>query len=398
MKILVLNCRIYSVEFKLLEMPGEKIIAEGSVEKIGLKTGIINYTTGTESDKMVEPIMDHHNAIHRIIEILSTKVLKDISQIKAVGHRVVHGGNVFYESVIINEQVKREIRKNIELAPLHNPYNLKGIEAIENLLPSVKQVAVFGTAFYRKMPDRAHYYAIPKRLVQQYGIKRYGFHGISNQYCLAHTAKLMGKPANKLKVIICHLGYGASVTAIKNGVPQDTSMGFSPLGGVPMSTRSGNIDPEILIYLMHKGWSLNEISICLNRESGLLGVSGISDDMREIIKEAKKGNKNAELAIEIFCFSIQKYIGAYYAILGGVDAISFTAGIGVNSPFIRRKICDGLKVIGVLLDGAKNRKAVTREMKISQKNSKIAVFTVPRNEVLLIARETTRLLNETSQK
>ncbi|MCD6413041.1 MAG: acetate kinase [Elusimicrobia bacterium] len=398
MKILVLNCRIYSVEFELIEMPAEKVLAKGAVAKIGLKTGIINYDGVCGKRKRVEPIMDHHSAIHRIIEILHTEVLKDISQIKAVGHRVVHGGDVFYESVIIDSHVKEEIKRNIELAPLHNPYNLKGIEAIENLLPEVLQIAVFGTAFYRKMPARAHYYAIPKRLVQQYGIKRYGFHGISNQYCLFHTAKLLKKPANKLKVIICHLGYGASVTAIKNGIPQDTSMGFSPLGGVPMSTRSGNIDPEILIYLMHKGWSLNEISICLNRESGILGVSGISDDMREIIAESKKGNKNATLAIEIFCFSIQKYIGAYYAVLGGADAISFTAGIGVNSPFIRRKICGGLEAIGVSLDGAKNRRAVNREMKISGKNSKIAVFTVPRNEILLIARETAKLLNETAEE
>lgn len=397
MKILVISCRIYSAEYELIDMPSEKVLARGKIEKIGMNTSSISFRHGKKKEKLIEPIMEHAGAVHRIIELLTNEefgVIKDIKEIKAVGHRIVHGGNKFYESVIITEKVLEDIKKLISMAPLHNPYNLNGIEAIKNLLPGVKQAAVFGTAFFRKMPERAHYYALPRRLIDQYDIKRYGFHGISHQQCMEQTAELMKKPESELTMISCHLGWGVSLTAIKNGVPVDTSMGFSPVGGVMMATRCGNIDPGVIVHLMRKGWTLNEVNTCLNRESGLLGVSGISDDMREILEAAEKGDKNAKEAVDMFCYLIIKYIGSYYTILGGVDAISFTAGIGVNSPVIRNKICEGLKVLGVVLDAAKNKKAVEKMAKISSDRSKIAVFTIPRNEVLLIARETARLLGD----
>ncbi|PIY16745.1 MAG: acetate kinase [Elusimicrobia bacterium CG_4_10_14_3_um_filter_49_12_50_7] len=395
MKILVINCRIYSAEYELIDMPSEEVLGRGKIEKIGLKTSSITFRHGRKKEKFIEPIMEHAGAVHRIIELLTDAefgVIKDTKEIKAVGHRIVHGGNKFYESVIVTDKVLEDITKLISLAPLHNPYNLSGIEAIKNLLPGVKQAAVFGTAFFRKMPEHAHYYALPRRLIYQYDIKRYGFHGISHQHCLEQTAALMKKPSAKLTMISCHLGWGASITAIKNGVPVDTSMGFSPVGGLMMATRCGNIDPGVIVHLMRKGWTLNEVNTCLNRESGLLGVSGISDDMREVLEAAEKGDKNAAEAVDMFCYLIVKYIGAYHTVLGGADAISFTAGIGVNSPVIRNKICESLKVLGVKLDAAKNKKAVGQAAKISSAKSKIAVFTIPRNEVLLIARETARLL------
>lgn len=401
MKILVISCRIYSAEYELIDMPSEKVLGSGKIEKIGMKTSIISFTHGKKREKFIEPIMEHSGAVHRIIEILTDAdfgVLKDVKEIKAVGHRIVHGGNKFYEPVIITAKVLDDIRKLISLAPLHNPYNIKGIEAIKNLLPGVKQAAVFGTAFFRQMPDHAHYYALPRRLTYQYDIKRYGFHGISHQHCMEQTAEIMKKPVSKLTMISCHLGWGASVTAIKNGVPVDTSMGFSPVGGLMMSTRCGNIDPGVIVHLMRKGWTLNEISTCMNRESGLLGVSGISDDMRDILEAAGNGDENAKEAIDMFCYLVIKYIGSYYTILGGADAISFTAGIGVNSPVIRSKICEGLKVTGIKLDAAKNRKAVEKKARISAPRSKISVFTIPRNEVLLIARKTLCLLGAKKKK
>jgi len=396
MKILVLNSRIYSIEYELIEMPDEETLAQGVLEKIGMETSFLKHSpAGKDEVRIVEPVLDHIRAMELLIKVLTSPeygVISAKEEIGAVGHRVVHGGEKITKSSLIDDSIKKEIYNHVELAPLHNPYNLKGIDACEKLFPSVPQVAVFDTSFYQNMPEYAYLYALPYHLYKQYGIRKYGFHGISHLYTAEHTAKMMKSPLNKLKIISCHLGAGCSITAIRNGSAVDTTMGFSPLDGIMMSTRSGSVDPEAIIYLMKIGHTINDVLATLNRESGILGVSGISDDMEQVINNMHKKDRRAALAVDMFVYQVQKYIGAYYVVLGGVDAISFTGGIAVNSALVRTLICKPLETIGVKLDKEKNEKCIRKEGPIHSGASAVKVFCVPRDEHLFIARETCAVL------
>lgn len=402
MKILVLNSRIYSIEFELIEMPQEKPLARGILEKIGMETSILKYEpSGKKEVRIVEPAIDHASAVEIIIRALTSPahgVIQRKEDISAVGHRIVHGGEKNTESTVINENVKREIYRCIELAPLHNPYNLKGIEAAEKKLQKAVNIAVFDTSFYKNMPDYAYLYALPYNLYKEYGIRRYGFHGISHMYSMQLVSQILKTPEKKLKLISCHLGMGCSVTAIRNGVAVDTTMGFSPLDGLMMSTRSGSIDPAVVMHLMKIGWSMNDIQACLNRQSGILGVSGISDDMEKVVLKMKEGDKKAKLTVDMFAYQVQKYIGSYWIVLEGADAISFTGGIGVNSPVVRELILRRLETIGVKLDKNKNSKTIGKKGAIHAGNSKIKILCVPRNEHLLKAREVYRITAKRNKK
>ncbi|MBU3954986.1 acetate kinase [bacterium] len=395
MKILVLNSRFYSLEYELLEVPGEKILCSGKITRIGAETSIIIHKiAGKDHEKIVKPVFDHQQALDTVIKLLMSPqygVIKDSKEIGAVGHRVVHGGEDFSESVRINPAVRKKIYQNIQLAPLHNPFNLKAIDAAIKALPGVPQAAVFDTSYYQKMPPRAYYYALPMHLSKEHKIRRYGFHGISHKYACENAANILKKPIKGLKIISFHLGEGCSVSAIKDGAPIDTSMGFSPLSGLVMTTRCGNIDPEIVIYLSKLGWSITEIEVMLNKESGILGISGVSDNMKDVIKEAEKGDERSKLAIDIFCYSAKKYFFMYYGILEGANVIIFTGGIGVNSPLIREKILHGAKFLGIEIDSAKNRKTLDSPGRIESKSSKAKILVIPRNEGILIARETYRI-------
>lgn len=397
MKILVLNCRIYSVEYEIFSMRQGKVLCRGVVEKIGLETSMLTHQlAGKETEKTVVPVIDHQRAIELILQTLVKPaycLINDRSEISAVGHRIVHGGEKFVSSVKIDEKVKQGIYENFELAPLHNPYNFKGIEAVEKLLPGVAQVAVFDTSFYTSLPEKVYRYAVPERLYQEFRIRRYGFHGISHRYVAEHGALILEKPLDKLKIVSCHLGAGASITAIKDGMPIDTSMGFTPLEGLMMTTRCGDIDPGIIFYLQKSGWTLNVIESCLNRESGILGVSGISENMKEVISASLDGDARAKLAVEMFVYRVRKYIGAYWLILGNIDAITFTGGIGENAPLIREKICADLDHFGIKIDEEKNKNTVDgKEGIISGRGSKTKVIVVPGDEKLLIARDVVDVL------
>ncbi|MBL7170376.1 MAG: acetate kinase [Candidatus Omnitrophica bacterium] len=366
MKILVVNCGSSSIKYQLFEMPEEKVLAKGMLEKIGEKTA--------------DAIHDHHEGMRRI--------LKDMHDIKAVGHRVVHGGEYFKESSIIDEKVLKIIEDYADLAPLHNPHNLTGIKAASQALPNVPQVASFDTAFHQTIPSYAYLYAIPYELYEKYRIRRYGFHGTSHRYVARRAAELENKGKYDLNIITCHLGNGCSITAVKKGKSIDTSMGLTPLEGVVMGTRSGDIDPAIIFYLAERrGMKIKEINNLLNKKSGLLGFSGISNDVREVRKAANKGNKRAELALDIFCYRIKKYIGAYMAALGHVDTIVFTGGIGENADRLRREILEGLEELGIKLDKQINDKTHQCEALISSPDSRIKVWVIPTDEEARIAHD-----------
>lgn len=395
MRILVLNSRIYSLEYELLAMPKEQILCRGRITRIGAETSIIVHEiAGKRKEKIVEPVFDHRKALAMILKLLMRPrggVIKSAGEIKAIGHRVVHGGEDFPEAVKINSDVRKKIYQNIQLAPLHNPYNLKAIDAALKVFPDVPHVAVFDTSFYQKMSPCAYYYALPLNLYKEYKIRRYGFHGISHKYACENAALILKKPMKNLKIISFHLGQGCSVSAIKGCFPVDTSMGFSPLSGLVMTTRCGNVDPEIVIYLSKLGWNITEIETMLNKEAGILGVSGVSDDMKDVIKEARNGDKRSKLAIDIFCYSARKYFFSYYGILEGADTIIFTGGIGENSPLIRAMILKGTGFLGIRIDAAKNKKTIGIAGRIDGKNSKAKILVIPRNEGVLIARETYKI-------
>ena len=397
MKILVLSCRVNSVEFEVFDMPQEKELCRGVVDKVGLETAHVTYKCPGMKDtiSMIQPVLDHQRAVEAVLKIVSASkagILKSTDEISGVGHRVVHGGEKYIESVLINGEVKKEIYQNFELAPLHNPYNFKGIEAIEKLLPGKPQVAVFDTSFHHTLPEVAYRYPLPERLYSQYRIRKYGFHGISHRYVAEHTSALLKKPLTKTNLISIHLGQGSSLCAIRNGISIDTTMGFTPLEGLMMTTRSGNISPGIIFFLQKSGWSLNDLEACLNRESGALGISGVSDDMKDVVDEMNRGDKKAKLAVEMFVYRIRLYLGAYYLLLKGIDAISLTGGIGENSDIIRKMVLDKLEHIRVKLDDKKNKKANGREAEITAAGSKIKIFVIPRNEKLLIARDAHKLV------
>ncbi|TFZ39587.1 acetate kinase [Soehngenia longivitae] len=396
MDILVINCGSSSLKYQLIDMEGEKVLAKGLVERIGIEGSRIKHEP-INAEKVVieEPIQDHKKALKMVVEAIVSKehgVIESMNQITAVGHRVVHGGEDFSKSVIITDKVMEALEKNIELAPLHNPPNITGIEACKAIMPDVPMVAVFDTAFHQTIPEENYIYAIPYEYYEKYKIRRYGFHGTSHKYVAFRTAEILGRDLKDLNIVTCHLGNGASITAIKSGVSIDTSMGFTPLEGLAMGTRSGNIDPAIIPFLMKKeNMSCDEVNDVLNKESGVLGVSGISSDFRDLEDEAAKGNKRAQLALNLFANRVKKYIAAYIAELGRVDAIVFTAGVGENSPLIRKMVCDGLNFIGVSIDNELND-VKGKERIISSEDSKVKVLIVPTNEELMIARETMELV------
>ena len=375
MNILVINSGSSSVKYKLFDVKNEKELARGIVERISLKrSGFSHKRAGRKEIRCFRHITDHDSAIRIALHLLTDKehgVIEDISQISAVGHRVVHGGEEFSDSTVITPRVLRVIKSYSRLAPLHNPANLMGIKVAKKLLPRIKHVAVFDTAFHQTIPPSAYLYALPYSFYKRDKIRKYGFHGTSHKYVALRAAEILKKPVGKLKLITCHLGNGCSITAVENGRSINTSMGFTPLEGLVMGTRSGDIDPAIVFYLMNKkNLSAHKIDDILNKKSGLLGISGISSDMRDVYKAVKKGNKHAKLAFEVFIDRIQKYIGSYIVAMDGVDAIIFTAGIGENHAPTRKAVCD----------------------KLSFLNPKVKVLVVPTNEELMIARETYRLI------
>ncbi|MBM7581918.1 acetate kinase [Caldicoprobacter guelmensis] len=398
MKILVINAGSSSLKYQLIDMTDESVLAKGLAERIGIDNSKLSHIpAGKERIEITADIKDHVQAVRMVIDALihpEYGVIKDMSEISAVGHRVVHGGEKFSGSVIINDEVMEAIRANSELAPLHNPANITGIEACKSVMPNTPMVAVFDTAFHQTMPKEAYIYAIPYSAYEKYGIRRYGFHGTSHKYVALRAANLMGRPIEGLKIITCHLGNGSSIAAVKHGKSVDTSMGFTPLEGLPMGTRCGTIDPAIITFLMEKeGMTYQEINHYLNKESGVLGISGVSSDFRDLETAANEGNERARLALDIFAYSIKKYIGAYAAAMGGLDCVVFTAGIGENNPYIRQKACEGLEFLGIKIDKEKNEYTKKgKEGEISTADSTVKVLVIPTNEELMIARETKELV------
>lgn len=395
MKILVINAGSSSIKYQLFEMPAEKVVARGLLEKIGEETSKLTHTTDSGEHKIDTKAANHAEGMKLILQTLvaqETGVIKDISEINAVGHRVVHGGEEFTASCIINQQVIGSIERFADLAPLHNPPNLTGIKAAQNALPDVPQAACFDTAFHTTLPQTAFIYALPYEIYEKYRVRKYGFHGTSHKYITQRAAVMLGRKIDDINIITCHLGNGCSMAAVKNGKSVDTSMGLTPLEGLVMGTRTGDFDPAILFYLADKGYSIGDLNTMCNKKSGLLGISGVSNDMRNLRQQAESGNKRAQLAFDIFCYRIKKYIGAYTAVLGRLDAIVFTGGIGENSPDVRAKTCSELVQIGVEIDNAQNTAKNRSERIISSAASKVKVFVIPTNEELAIAQDTFALI------
>lgn len=398
MNILVLNSGSSSAKYRFFEMETEKCLCWGLVERIGAKGALLNHNRHDGvSIKLAADIPVHASAIEAIIGmLLSPKhgVIKDKGNIDVVGHRVVHGGEKFSASVIIDEEVMKQLYECIDLAPLHNPHNIKGITACRELLPDKPQVAVFDTAFHQKMPDHAYLYALPYSLYKKYGLRRYGFHGTSHRYVADRAAVMLGTPLENLKLITCHLGNGCSIAAIKNGVSIDTSMGFTPVEGLIMGTRCGDLDPAALLYIMSReDLGNSEATSLINKHSGLYGISGISNDMREIESEALAGNSRAEVALDMFCYRIRKYIGAYTFAMGGVDGIVFTGGIGENSGEVRKRTLNDLDLLNITLDSEKNKTRDSVERFIDP-GTGVRTMVIPTNEELVIARDSFELIQE----
>jgi len=396
MKVLVLNCGSSSIKYQFMDTDTGTALAKGVVERIGMTGAVLSHSRSDgDSIKIVGEILDHQIAIEYVIAILLSPnhgVIKDIQEIEAVGHRVVHGGETFSESILINDEAIKVLQDNIELAPLHNPPNIKGIQAVTRLLSKTPQVAVFDTAFHSKMQPHSFLYGIPYELYKKYKIRRYGFHGTSHLYVSNKAAELMGKSVDQLKIITAHLGNGCSMAAVQNGVSVDTSMGFTPLEGLLMGTRSGDLDPSLILYIMGKeGLSLGEAGTLLNKHSGLIGISGESSDMREILASVKDEQKRSIYAFEIFCYRIKKYIGAYTAAMGGLDALVFTGGIGENAVEVREEVCKNMEYLGIKLDTLKNK---SRETVVSDSSSKVKVFRIPTNEELVIALDTAKIVGK----
>mgnify|MGYP005844515679 CR=1 FL=1 len=405
MKVLVLNCGSSSVKFQVIETSLEAIernsdetLARGAVEKIGLPDSRLLLQVGNRKlYQEITEILEHRAAVEKVLKMLTHPehgLLKDIAEIEAVGHRVVHGGEKFASSVLVTDEVEAMIEECVVLAPLHNPHNLRGLRAARALLPNVPHVAVFDTAFHQSLPPKAFIYGLPYQLYTRHHIRRYGFHGTSHRFVAIRTAALLGKSLDSLKIITCHLGNGCSMTAIDRGRSIDTTMGFTPLEGLLMGTRCGDLDPAILPWLLAvEELSLSQLNAMLNKHSGLYGISGVSSDMREVLAAAESGNRRAALAVEVFCYRIRKYIGAYAAALGGLDAVTFTGGIGENSPQIRAQALEGLGFLGIKLDATANLSATSQTPTlISQAESRVAVTVIPTNEERVIARDTVRVL------
>ncbi|MBS5969673.1 MAG: acetate kinase [Clostridium perfringens] len=398
MKILIINCGSSSLKYKLIDMANEKDIIEGIVERIGLdQSRLVQKNELREKYILEKEIKDHKEAIDIVLNTLvdpKVGVIKSIDEITAVGHRVVHGGERYSSSIIINEEVIKYLEECSKLAPLHNPANIIGIRACQSLMPNKEMVAVFDTAFHGTLPEKAYIYAIDYALYKDHKIRKYGFHGTSHKYVSHKVAEAMEKDIKDLKIITCHLGNGASISAIKGGQCIDTTMGFTPLAGIPMGTRSGNIDPSIIPFLVEEcGYTIEEVSESLNKKSGVLGISGVSSDFRDIEDAASKGDKRAQLALDIFHYRIRAEIGSFIVNMGGVDVIVFTAGVGENSPETREECLKDLEFLGLTLDREKN-KVRGKLTEISQADSKIKAYVVPTNEELMIAKETVELIGE----
>ncbi|MGB9779255.1 acetate kinase [Caldanaerobacter sp.] len=397
MKILVMNCGSSSLKYQLIDMESNKVLAKGLAERIGINDSLLTHQAdGKEKVKIKRDMKNHKEAIQLVLDALIDKemgVIKDMKEIDAVGHRVVHGAEYFTDSVIIDDDVIKKLEDCIDLAPLHNPANIEGIKACRQIMPEVPMVAVFDTAFHQTMPDYAYIYPIPYQYYEKYRIRRYGFHGTSHKYVSMRAAELLGRPIEELKIVTCHLGNGASITAVKHGKSIDTSMGFTPLEGLAMGTRSGSIDPSIVTFLMEKeGLTAHEVIDILNKKSGVYGISGISNDFRDIENAAfNEGNKRAMLALKVFAYIAKKTIGAYVAAMGGVDVIVFTAGVGENGPEMREFILEGLEFLGFNLDKEKN-KVRGKEAIISTEDSKVKVMVIPTNEEYMIAKDTEKLV------
>ena len=397
MKVLVVNCGSSSIKYQLFEMPGQTVTAKGLVERIGEETSALVHESNGHKQRVEQQVADHHAGMALILDTLihpEAGVIGDIAEIGAVGHRVVHGGEEFTGSVVITDQVLASIERFADLAPLHNPPNLIGIYAARDKLPGIVQVACFDTAFHTTLPEVAYIYALPYDLYRKFRIRRYGFHGTSHRYVARRAAQLLGRGKYDLNGITCHLGNGCSMAAIKKGRSVDTSMGLTPLEGLVMGTRSGDIDPAILFYLAEKGSSSLELNKLCNKQSGLLGISGSSNDMRTLSEKAAQGDKQARLAIDIFCYRVRKYLGAYTAVLGTLDAVVFTGGIGENAVEVRQEICRDLDQISLHVDPVRNQAAVGAEGEISTPDSRVKVFVIPTNEEGAIAADTYQLAQE----
>ena len=395
MNVLVINCGSSSLKFQLINAETEKVLAKGLCERIGIDGRLTYQPAGGEKEKSDLAMPTHTEAIQFVIDALTnekTGVVKSLDEIGAVGHRLVHGGEKFASSVVITDEVKKAVEECNDLAPLHNPANILGVRACQEAMPGVKHVAVFDTAFHQTMPAKAYLYGLPKEYYEKYGVRRYGFHGTSHSFVSKRLAELAGLDYNNSKMIVCHIGSGASISAIKDGKSIDTSMGMTPLEGLVMGTRSGDIDPAIIEFICQKeNISVSEMTTILNKKSGVLGLSGVSNDFRDLVDARESGNKDAANALDVLVYRIVKYIGAYYMALGGVDAIALTAGAGENNKEVREMIMEGISALGVKIDEKANQ---TRgeEILLSTKDSKVPVWIVPTNEELAIARETARLV------
>ncbi|BFH61840.1 acetate/propionate family kinase [Paenibacillus azoreducens] len=397
MKILVINAGSSSLKYQLYDMTDESVLAKGLVERIGMDSSILTHKpTGRSEVTEVSEILEHTTAIRKVLALLTDPdhgVIGSVDEIEAVGHRVVHGGEFFSESALVDGDVKSKIRQLFDLAPLHNPASMMGIKASEANMPNVPQVVVFDTAFHQTMPEHAYLYAIPRVLYKKHKVRRYGAHGTSHDFVSKTAAEFLDRPLEDLKIIVCHIGNGASITAVKGGESVDTSMGMTPLEGLMMGTRSGDLDPAIVPYVMNKEeLTVSEVNSMLNKHSGLLAISGISSDMREITEGMQNGDANSKLAFDMYEYRLRKYIGSYAAAMNGVDVIAFTAGVGENSVVLRQKVCENLTYLGVELDEKLNEVRSGEPRRISSANSKVQVLVIPTNEELVIARDTHRIV------
>ena len=397
MKILIVNAGSSSLKYQLINMDNEATIAQGMMERIGIEGGKLTQKANGEKRVIMSDMQDHLDAVAMMIQVLTDKdygVITSMNEVGAVGHRVVQGGELFTASAVINDEVIAAIEKNVQLAPLHNPANLMGIYACQKIMPNTPMVAVFDTAFHQTMPPKSYLYGVPMEYYERLRVRRYGFHGTSHRYVSQRAAEILGRPIEELRLVTCHLGNGSSMAAVQFGKSVDTSMGMTPLEGVIMGTRSGNVDPAVLQFIMnHENLDINQMLDILNKQSGFLGISGISSDMRDVEEAAAKGDRNAQISIDMLYQGIKKYIAAYAAVMGGVDAVIFTAGIGENGWELREGVLENMEFLGIKFDKEKN-KVRGKEIEISTPDSKVKVLVVPTNEEIVIARDTLALVGK----
>ena len=396
MKVLVINCGSSSLKYQFIDMADEKVLAKGLCERIGMEKSFVKHARGEDDSVVIDKAMgDHNDAITTVIGLLmdaENGVITDVAEITAVGHRVVHGAEKFSDSMIINDEVLQGIKDCIDIAPLHNPPNIIGVEACMKLLPGTPNVAVFDTAFHQTMPRRAYLYALPYEYYEDFGIRKYGFHGTSHRYVAERAAQMLGKPICELKLVTCHLGNGSSICAVDRGKSVETSMGYTPLDGLMMGTRCGSIDPAVVTWLMDNGkLDSRSVNDLMNKKSGMLGISGVSSDFRDITAAMQSGNERAKLALEMFNYQVRKFIGQYAAAMGGIDAVIFTAGIGENVKHVRAGVVEGLEFMGIEIDAAKNELR-GQDIDISVASAKVRTLVIGTNEELAIDRDTSRLL------